>query len=66
MNTEIAQSLCEFPDRLHPVSEMILDYYIAGMLTTHDFQRFFSLPNSDYIPIAKCFSSLLTVVSPGL
>ncbi len=45
---------------------MILDYYIAGILGTQDFLRLFSLPNSDYIPIAKCFTSLLTVVSPGL
>ncbi|TDJ71467.1 MAG: hypothetical protein E2O38_07890 [Proteobacteria bacterium] len=66
MNSETAQYLCEFPDRLHPISEMILDYYIAGILGTQDFLRFFSLPNSDYIPIAKCFTSLLTVVSPGL
>lgn len=51
---------CQFPERLHPVSQMLLDYFIAGEISTPEFLRFFSLPNSDYIPIAQCFITALT------
>lgn len=59
MDPLIAQFVCNFPDRLHPVSRLFLDAFLEGRMTTQQFLRFFSLPNSDYIPIAKCLVSLL-------
>lgn len=55
MDVEFTQAFCEFPARLHPVSQLFLDAYIAGQIAAHEFLRFFSLPNSDYIPLAQCF-----------
>ncbi len=48
------------PDRLHPVSEMFLRYWLSGDLTTPEFLRWFHMPNSDYLPVAQC---LLAVVA---
>ncbi len=62
-NNEDAQTLCSFPARLHPASQLFLDSYIAGRITTHQFLRVFSLPNSDYIPLARCF---VTIVVDGI
>ncbi len=59
MNPQIAQLACNFPDRLHPASSLFLDAFLEGRMTTQEFLRFFSLPNSDYIPLAKCFIELL-------
>lgn len=53
-SAELAQAACDFPPRLHPVSQMLLDYYLGGQLSAQEFLRFFSLPNSDYIPLARC------------
>ena len=60
MSPEVAMIVCEFPARLHPVSQLFLDHFIAGDMSTPDFLRFFSLPNSDYIPLAQCFVTALT------
>ena len=60
MPAEIAMIVCEFPLRLHPVSQSLLDSFIAGSISTPEFLRFFSLPNSDYIPLAQCFVTALT------
>lgn len=54
-----AQALCGFPERLHPVSRTILDNFLDGALLAPEFLRFFSLPNSAYIPLARCFLDLL-------
>ena len=62
-NTEDAQVLCSFPARLHPASQLFLDSYVAGRMATHEFLRVFSLPNSDYIPLARCF---VTIVVDGI
>ena len=62
-NNKDAQTLCSFPARLHPASQLFLDSYIAGRITTHQFLRVFSLPNSDYIPLARCF---VTIVVDGI
>ena len=59
MDPLIAQLACNFPGHLHPVSRLFLDAFLQGRMTTQEFLRFFSLPNSDYIPIAKCFVTLL-------
>lgn len=56
----MVETLCELPARLHPVSRMILESFIEGRLPASEFLRSFSLPNSDYIPLAKCFVALVT------
>ncbi len=59
MNPEVALLVCKFPDPLHPVSQMFLSAFLEGRMTTQEFLRFFSLPNSDYIPLAQCFVTML-------
>ena len=65
MTPELAMVACQFPERLHPVSQLFLDLFLrgrltTGRLTTPEFLRFFSLPNSDYLPLAECFITVLT------
>ncbi len=50
----LEQGACVFPDRLHPVSAKILEYFMQEEIPAAVFLRFFSLPNSDYIPLAAC------------
>jgi hypothetical protein len=56
--------LCDFPLRLHPVSELIMNYYNEGRISTAEFLRYFSLPNSDYIELAACYVSMVTGLVP--
>jgi len=46
--------ICDMPIDLHPASASILRSWLHGVVSANDFQRFFSMPNSDYIPIAEC------------
>lgn len=46
------------PEQLHPVSERFLVAFLEGRMSQKNFQRFFSLPNSDYIPLAECVVEL--------
>ncbi len=64
MNSELAQLHCDFPERLHPVSRLILDYFLDNVISTGEFLRYFSLPNSDYIPLAACLVSMLQGSTP--
>ena len=57
-NNKDVQTLCSFPSRLHPASQLFLDSYVAGRIATHEFLRVFSLPNSDYISLAQCFVAI--------
>ena len=66
INLHLAQQVCNFPERLHPASQLFLDYYVAGEMATHEFLRFFSLPNSDYIPLGQCLVTMLTTGVPGV
>lgn len=66
MHPDFARLLCGFPERLHPVSQQLLDSFIEGRMTTADFLRFFSLPDSDYIPLGACFVKLLSGSVPLL
>ncbi|RDD63906.1 hypothetical protein [Ferruginivarius sediminum] len=50
------------PDRLHPVSRMFLEAWLAGDMSTSSFLRWFHMPNSDYLEVGQC---LLTVVAGG-
>lgn len=60
MTPELAQVICHFPDRLHPVSQQFFDRFVEGFMTTVEFMRFFSLPNSDYIELSYCFMRVMT------
>ena len=60
MTPELAQAICQFPDRLHPVSQLFFDRFVQGHMTTAAFMRFFSLPNSDYIELGHCFMQVMT------
>lgn len=60
MTPELAQVVCQFPERLHPVSQLFFDRFVQGYMTTADFMRFFSLPNSDYIQLGHCFMQVMT------
>ena len=51
--------VCSFPDALHPVSQMLLDGFLDGRLSTPQFLRSFSLPNSDYVPLGQCLVTVL-------
>ncbi len=48
------------PERLHPASQMFLEYWLVGKMSTAEFLRWFHMPNSDYLPVAQC---ILTAVS---
>ena len=61
MHAGLAIEMCEFPQRLHPVSHSILESYLQGALSEAEFLRFFSLPNSDYIVLARCFVDQMAV-----
>ncbi len=66
MYPDPARFLCGFPERLHPISQQFLDYFIEGRMATADFLRFFSLPNSDYIALGACFVKLFIQGSPTI
>ncbi|MGI9333759.1 MAG: hypothetical protein ACR2RL_11475, partial [Gammaproteobacteria bacterium] len=57
---DLARASCEFPERLHPVSDMLLTHFVDGNLSVAAFLRFFSLPNSDYIELARCIVTALS------
>ena len=59
-----AQLFCDFPLRLHPVSELIMNYYNDGRIGTAEFLRYFSLPNSDYIELAACYVTMILGTPP--
>jgi hypothetical protein len=48
------------PERLHPISQIFLDHWLAGEMTTAEFLRWFHMPNSAYLEVAEC---LLAVVA---
>ena len=51
------------PARLHPVSRMFLEAFLAGRITQQDFLWAFHLPNSDYLPVAECIVKALSGLS---
>lgn len=54
--------VCHIVTPLHPVSQDFLDAFVRGDMSAYLFQWFFSLPNSDYIPLAEC---ILHTLTPG-
>lgn len=57
--------VCHMVQPLHPVSQLFLDALTRGELSPELFQRFFSLPNSDYIGLAECILHTILPPSPG-
>lgn len=47
------------PPRLHPVSRKLLEAWVSGRLSTPTFQRFFHMPNSDYLPVGECLVQVM-------
>jgi hypothetical protein len=45
--------------RLHPFSAQVLQFYLAGHLSTGEFLRWFHMPNSSYLPLGVCIVSHL-------
>lgn len=54
--------VCHMMQPLHPASQLYLDAFTLGEMSRELFQRFFSLPNSDYIGLAEC---ILHILQPG-
>lgn len=57
---ELARCL---PERLHPVSQMFLEYWLRGEFTTAELMRWFHMPNSNYLEVTEC---LLRAASQSL
>ncbi len=47
------------PDRLHPVSQMFLERWLSGDMTTAEFLRWFHMPNSSYLSVAECLLAVI-------
>jgi hypothetical protein len=47
------------PEHLHWFSQLILDYYLGGRISTGEFLRWFHMPNSDYLKSSECIAHLL-------
>jgi hypothetical protein len=47
------------PTRLHSFSRLVLDSYFEGRMSTDEFRRWFSMPNSDYIRVSDCVAQRL-------
>ncbi len=47
------------PERLHPMSRLFLDRWFGGALPTMQFLRWFHMPNSNYLLVARCLLSVV-------
>jgi hypothetical protein len=47
------------PAHLHSFSRQVLDYYLAGRLSTEEFRRWFHMPNSEYLMLGDCIAQLV-------
>ncbi len=56
---DVAMTICNFPEVLHPVSQQFLSGYLSGLISVGQFLRAFSLPNSDYVPLGQCLVVVL-------
>ena len=48
-------------DHLHPASLAIMYEWSKGVVDTQEFIRWFSMPMSDYLPIARCMIRMLAM-----
>ena len=51
------------PARLHPVSRMFLESWLAGRISTPIFRRFFHLPDSTYLQVSECLVAVAERIS---
>lgn len=56
------ETLACMPDHIHWFSQVILDHYLAGEITTGEFMRWFHMPNSDYLAASEC---IVAHLDPG-
>ncbi len=54
---------CDIPAKLHPMSAHALEIFLANDLSWQAFARYFTLPNSAYIPVMECIQSFVNVVN---
>jgi hypothetical protein len=60
------------PDQVHWFSQLVLDYYLSGVISSGEFLRWFHMPNSDYIAVSECIVAHLDpnhnplIFSPGV
>jgi len=47
------------PERLHPISQLFLDRWFGGAMPTMQFLRWFHMPNSTYLLVARCLLSVV-------
>jgi len=47
------------PPKLHGFSQMVLDYYLEGKMTTDEFRRWFHMPNSEYLMLGDCIAQIV-------
>lgn len=47
------------PERLHPMSRLFLDRWFTGAMPTMQFLRWFHMPNSNYLLVARCLLSVV-------
>ncbi len=47
------------PERLHPMSQLFLDRWFDGAMPTMQFLRWFHMPNSNYLLVARCLLSVV-------
>jgi len=47
------------PSRLHPISQMFLETWLDGGMSTAEFLRWFHMPNSAYLPVAQCILAVI-------
>ena len=47
------------PERLHPMSQLFLDRWFTGAMPTMQFLRWFHMPNSSYLLVARCLLSVV-------
>ena len=50
---------CLSPAKLHPFSQQVLDFYLAGRMPTSEFRRWFHMPNSGYLPLSDCIAQIV-------
>ena len=51
------------PRRLHPVSRLFLEAWLAGKISTPIFRRFFHLPDSTYLAVGECLVAVAARIS---
>ena len=47
------------PERLQPMSRLFLDRWFGGAMPTMQFLRWFHMPNSNYLLVARCLLSVV-------